>query len=139
MLPPVIPVNETKSKEENNQPLSIHTTSQQFHGIRYQLISLDRYQIHVDTMQSLLSLTSSPNTLSSFPPMLLLILKASHNSSTTTFSVVLDCPNELSLIEDHSLSPSSSQISISHSASQVSRPQLITLKGMDRQNDQIRL
>src|SRR2546425_10592730 len=123
MLPPVIPVNETISKEENDRLHSIHTISQQSHGIRYQLTSSDRYQIHVDTMQSSLSLTSSLNTLFSFPPTLPLILKASRNSSATTFSVVLACPNELSPIEDHSLSPSSSQISTSHSVSQVSRPQ----------------
>src|SRR5438876_2881270 len=135
MLPPVIPVNEIKSKEENDQPLSIHKIFQQFHGIQYQLISSDRYQIHVDMMQSSLSLTSSPNTLSSSPPTLPLIPKVSRNSSATTFSVVLDCPNELSPIEDHSLSPSSSRISISHSASQVSRPQHTILKETVKPNE----
>src|SRR5438477_12393936 len=99
MLLPVTPVNGTKFKEENDRLHSIHMISQQSHGIQYQLISSDRYQIHVDTMQSSLSLTSSPNTLSSFPPMLLLIPKASHNSSATTFSVVSVYPNKSSLIE----------------------------------------
>src|SRR5438477_482405 len=120
MLLPVTPVNEIRSKEENDRLHSIHTISQQFHGTQYQLISSDRYQIHVDTMQSSLSLTSSPNTLSSSPLTLPSIPKGSRNSSATIFSVILDYPNELSPIEDHSLSPSSSQISINHSVSQVS-------------------
>src|SRR2546425_4746333 len=135
MLLLVTPVNGIRSKEENDQLRFIHTISQQFHGTRYQLISSDHYQIHVDTMQSSLSLTSSPNTLSSSPPTLPLIPKASRNSSATTFSVVLDCPNELSPIEDHSLSPSSSQTSINHSVLQVSRPQHIILKETVKPNE----
>src|SRR5438477_10405222 len=135
MLLPVTPVNGIKSKEENDWLHSIHTISQQSHGIQYQLISSDRYQIHMDMMQSSLSLTSSPNTLSSFPPTLPLIPKASRNSSATTFSVILDYPNELSPIEDHSLSPNSSQISISHSVSQVSRPQHIIHKETVKLNE----
>src|SRR5438477_12830398 len=113
MLLPVTPVNGIKSKEENDWLHSIHTISQQSHGIQYQLISSDRYQIHTDTMQSSLSLTSSPNTLYSFLPMLPLIPKASRNSSATTFSVVSDYPNELSPIEGHNSSLNSSQISTS--------------------------
>src|SRR5438477_10238927 len=125
MLLPATPANGTRSKEENDRLRFIHTISQQFHGTRYQSILSDHYQIHVDTMQSSLSLTSSPNTLFSSPPTSLLILKVSHSFSTTIFSVVLDCPNELSPIKDHSLSLSSSQIPISYLASQVSRPQHI--------------
>src|SRR5438552_15904013 len=128
MLLLVTLANGTRSKEENDQPRFIHTISQQFHGTRYQLILSDHYQIHVDTMQSSLLLTSSPNTLFSSPLTSLLIPKVSHSFSVTIFSVVSDCPNELSPIEDHSLSLSSSQISISHSASQVSRPQHTILK-----------
>src|SRR5438876_1925621 len=109
--------------------------SQQFHGIQYQLISSDHYQIHVDMMQSSPSLTSSPNTLSLFLPMLPLIPKVSHNSSAIIFSVVLDYPNESSPIEDHNSSLNSSQISTSHSVSQVSRPQHIIHKETVKPNE----
>ena len=135
MLPPVIPVNETKFKEENDQPLSIHTMSQQFHGIQYQSISLDHYQIHMDMTLSSRLLTNSRNTLSSFPPTSLSTPKDSPNSSAITSSVASAYPSESSLIKNHNLSPNSSQIFTSHSVSQVSRPQLTTLKEMVKLNE----